>query len=111
MKYTVYSTSLGTGIVAPYAGAWIEISGDYRQHFRQSVAPYAGAWIEMITNFINFNNRFVAPYAGAWIEIITVADQKYFSIVAPYAGAWIEISDHFLCKSQHSRRSLRGSVD
>ncbi|SPF49129.1 conserved hypothetical protein [Candidatus Desulfosporosinus infrequens] len=33
------------------------------------VAPYAGAWIEISIKTIEPRSRYVAPYAGAWIEI------------------------------------------
>ena len=37
-----------TGVVAPFAGAWIEIPswGKIKELFY--VAPFAGAWIEML---------------------------------------------------------------
>ena len=77
------------------------------------VAPYTGAWIE-ITFIGGTWERFgVAPYTGAWIEIsiqcwfpqecrqshpTRVRGLKYdndttitFDLVAPYTGAWIEI--------------------
>ena len=55
------------------------------------VAPLAGAWIEIsITGFI-FNSSFVAPLAGAWIEILSAVIQYCRLPVAPLAGAWIEI--------------------
>ena len=56
--------------VAPFAGAWIEISTRSSPRSACSVAPFAGAWIE-----ITLNQRLcrlespVAPFAGAWIEI------------------------------------------
>ena len=34
--------------VAPYAGAWIEISGVNSGTSSIRVAPYAGAWIEIL---------------------------------------------------------------
>ena len=34
-----------------------------------SVAPYAGAWIEISQSNFGKNPLIVAPYAGAWIEI------------------------------------------
>ena len=34
-------------IVAPHAGAWIEIVGAMGASFDQAVAPHAGAWIEI----------------------------------------------------------------
>ena len=33
------------------------------------VAPFAGAWIEMLKNIRNNSFLAVAPFAGAWIEI------------------------------------------
>ena len=33
------------------------------------VAPLAGAWIEISVDTCAFVNFFVAPLAGAWIEI------------------------------------------
>ena len=36
---------------------------------RKIVAPYAGAWIEIFIEMILPNGNRVAPYAGAWIEI------------------------------------------
>ena len=35
------------GIVAPLAGAWIEISKTATIYFTTDVAPLAGAWIEI----------------------------------------------------------------
>ena len=34
------------------------------------VAPFAGAWIEIIFLDTTINRAIVAPFAGAWIEII-----------------------------------------
>ena len=36
-----------SAVVAPYAGAWIEISRLRRHRNGYPVAPYAGAWIEI----------------------------------------------------------------
>ena len=33
------------------------------------VAPYAGAWIEIVVILSFMRFKIVAPYAGAWIEI------------------------------------------
>ena len=33
------------------------------------VAPHAGAWIEMYTILNLYMRYFVAPHAGAWIEM------------------------------------------
>ena len=37
------------------------------------VAPYAGAWIEISIYQLWYNVGLVAPYAGAWIEIYYVS--------------------------------------
>ena len=34
-------------VVAPFAGAWIEIVIMYLCFVKENVAPFAGAWIEM----------------------------------------------------------------
>ncbi len=56
-------------LVAPLAGAWIEIF--YYQYWREVlfVAPLAGAWIEIGLVGIFLTVKSVAPLAGAWIEI------------------------------------------
>ena len=75
------------------------------------VAPYAGAWIEIYYTY-KFNQPVVvAPYAGAWIEIVRSAWSGVNAIVAPYAGAWIEIIRGKRHYWKQRRRSLRGSVD
>ena len=33
------------------------------------VAPFAGAWIEINFTYTGSNKTAVAPFAGAWIEI------------------------------------------
>ena len=77
------------------------------------VAPRAGAWIEMWLKWLDLGLGQVAPRAGAWIEIIlvevfgrcllslpvrerglksaAVTATRSSAIVAPRAGAWIEI--------------------
>ena len=37
--------------------------------YRMQVAPYAGAWIEITPIARVIKANVVAPYAGAWIEI------------------------------------------
>ena len=34
-------------VVAPFAGAWIEIDRERNVYILNSVAPFAGAWIEI----------------------------------------------------------------
>ena len=55
------------------------------------VAPFAGAWIEIINTKEYKNGQYVAPFAGAWIEIFNAKFDEIQMAVAPFAGAWIEI--------------------
>ena len=75
------------------------------------VAPLAGAWIEIKENKSNTNPVIVAPLAGAWIEIMVIIYHILRNMVAPLAGAWIEIGP--VCRREVVRggRSPRGSVD
>ena len=36
------------------------------------VAPFAGAWIEIDILYREIETHYVAPFAGAWIEILIV---------------------------------------
>ena len=57
-------------VVAPLAGAWIEISLEWTTNGqKQTVAPLAGAWIEIMTRKKTSLENLVAPLVGAWIEI------------------------------------------
>ena len=56
------------------------------------VAPFAGAWIEIqLAIRADGSLIFVAPFAGAWIEIALQSCLLWWHWVAPFAGAWIEI--------------------
>ena len=100
-------------LVAPFAGAWIEIVFRSSHFPSPPVAPFAGAWIEIIKHWVHSTvnirrtlrgcvdwNHFlyvcnihllVAPFAGAWIEIQVICIDASNRCVAPFAGAWIEI--------------------
>ncbi len=69
LKYMIQLHYQAIIIVAPRAGAWIEIGHIAASGKSGLVAPRAGAWIEM-TKLAATPSRFaVAPRAGAWIEI------------------------------------------
>ena len=114
LKYEIYQSifirheslpSRERGLKCPYTG---------NVHTGYSVAPFAGAWIEITyirqltedkevslpsrerglksEKETDFNcTDLVAPFAGAWIEIRIKSNHKTSYIVAPFAGAWIEI--------------------
>ena len=56
------------------------------------VAPLAGAWIEIEFKELLSTPDYVAPLAGAWIEIVIFPSVPFWNHVAPLAGAWIEIA-------------------
>ena len=78
-------------VVAPLAGAWIEMYMYSRYTVHQEVAPLAGAWIEIRLGGSPREICLVAPLAGAWIEITSANTLASLPTVAPLAGAWIEI--------------------
>ena len=47
LKYLRGRTDQLQRVVAPFAGAWIEILSEMQRHGIARVAPFAGAWIEM----------------------------------------------------------------
>ena len=61
-----------------------------------AVAPYTGAWIEITLPKEVIQSLLVAPYTGAWIEILLECNRSSQTLVAPYTGAWIEIDNKFL---------------
>ena len=70
MKCLGVVSTIRTNRVAPFAGAWIEITNTSGTAGGYKVAPFAGAWIEMLYHCYHSDNNTVAPFAGAWIEIV-----------------------------------------
>ena len=64
----VYDRITQRGRVAPFAGAWIEISERFKTLMDERVAPFAGAWIEISCKLVTSVSNAVAPFAGARIE-------------------------------------------
>ncbi len=60
------------------------------------VAPFAGAWIEIQDLAHMTTCPGVAPFAGAWIEIVEITDEYSEKAVAPFAGARIEKNNELL---------------
>ena len=58
--------------VAPFVGAWIEMTSTGEQTHKNNVAPFVGAWIEITVALFDANEDVVAPFVGAWIEISRV---------------------------------------
>ncbi len=47
LKWKSVTVQRSCGVVAPHAGAWIEIKKGGLQQGKDRVAPHAGAWIEI----------------------------------------------------------------
>ena len=56
-------------LVAPYAGAWIEIPVHKPDHLQGSSHPTRVRGLKSVDRERNEWQQRVAPYAGAWIEI------------------------------------------
>ena len=78
---------------------------------RMMVAPLAGAWIEIVVMAGRLEDIYVAPLAGAWIEIRFERSGFIVNRVAPLAGAWIEIASSYPVWIFDECRSPCGSVD
>ena len=78
-------------LVAPCAGAWIEISGVSLGSTYYGVAPCAGAWIEI--DRVNDVEQIVKslPARERGLKSCLRPFPHRRLIVAPCAGAWIEI--------------------
>ena len=91
-------------MVAPYAGAWIEIVPFSTRKIKSNVAPYAGAWIEIFPHA--GPRRFLPslPTRERGLKFVCVHQHIHIYLVAPYAGAWIEIRQTF--HNSHGFESL-----
>ena len=75
------------------------------------VAPLAGARIEIQGESKSPRPAGVAPLAGARIEIHNSTQSPPVAIVAPLAGARIEIHCGMILQKRIRSRSPRGSAD
>ena len=110
LKYSFFSLSL-LYLVAPYAGAWIEISLLFSLLISFMSPLMQGRGLKLLTE-PGHRGEGVAPYAGAWIEIGSRSYWCRWYTVAPYAGAWIEINlDHILFLSIFIYFNIRSSKE
>ena len=77
--------------VAPFAGAWIEISVASGNIVGAASLPSRERGLKFLFRLRCRCVLVVAPFAGAWIEIYQKNSNVITSGVAPFAGAWIEI--------------------
>ena len=101
-----------TLIVAPHAGAWIEISSQLVPAMCFAVShPTRVRGLKWDYIGYLYDDRHVAPHAGAWIEIACRPILPICRMVAPHAGAWIEIVKKLLHIGLLNGRTPRGCVD
>ena len=99
-------------MVAPLAGAWIEISENILCTSYVMVAPLAGAWIEIEKEHTRIDGtQEVAPLAGAWIEIPIPLDKSHLLKSLPSRERGLKFLHNITCFTSTSSRSPRGSVD
>ena len=79
-------------VVAPYAGAWVEIFKNTEKGVDRLSLPTRERGLKFWVNQHKIKPFLVAPYAGAWVEILLVMGFTGKKAVAPYAGAWVEIT-------------------
>ena len=75
------------------------------------VAPYAGAWIEICSAAPAFSASMSLPTRERGLKYFQRQSNAGFRQVAPYAGAWIEMAVLEIQAISKNSRSLRGSVD
>ena len=80
-------------------------------HQSRNVAPFAGAWIE-ISVYISLDFKFLSlPSRERGLKFDVPVSFNIGAFVAPFAGAWIEMGLVILILTVNMSRSLRGSVD
>ena len=81
-------------IVAPFAGAWIEIVNCPCPASSSCTSlPSRERGLKCLVISLIFWLYGVAPFAGAWIEMLFYQLSETAQSVAPFAGAWIEIEE------------------
>ena len=76
------------------------------------VAPHAGAWIEMACGSANGRGSAVAPHAGAWIEMQFYGIYPTKGRVAPPCGArGLKSLHRKKSRSEKASRPHAGRVD
>ena len=61
LKFQDSIVSASGKVVAPFAGAWIEISSELKTLYIRHVAPFAGAWIEINAPYTAFERVLSLP--------------------------------------------------
>ena len=93
LKWGVLAAINPPHLVAPLAGAWIEMRKPKGGIKTTGVAPLAGAWIEMTRRYGGLPDRDASlPSRERGLKSCVESAASISARVAPLAGAWIEIS-------------------
>ena len=79
-------------LVAPFTGAWIEISNRSLASLRATVAPFTGAWIEILPQARSRPVMSSLPSRERGLKFHEQTGFLGVLDVAPFAGAWIEMA-------------------
>ena len=110
MKYESYDAEKNGGQSLPSRERGLKSTGIDAYKNVRSVAPFAGAWIEITHSFRRSTAKSVAPFAGAWIEIVSSGSGKFAEVSLPSRERGLKLCQAVLASLQKCR-SLRGSVD
>ena len=113
MKFEQQTEDVINDIVAPHAGAWIEMALFLLIAVFSVVAPHAGAWIEILRCLVNpvlltslpmrerglkcsyaekrIGKKQSLPMRERGLKFMPQEDGRENGAVAPHAGAWIEM--------------------
>ena len=97
--------------VAPFTGAWIEMSSSKAAARTVWVAPFTGAWIEIQPGTSTPRPIRVAPFTGAWIEIFVLGWTAWNTASLPSRERGLKCDIPAQRQRQTAGRSLHGSVD
>ena len=92
MKYDIREKDMSISLVAPYAGAWIEIRICPRKAFRERSLPMRERGLKSYNAIFSPSLTQSLPMRERGLKYFKRDRCSQPAPVAPYAGAWIEIS-------------------
>ena len=98
-------------MVAPLAGAWIEIFAMLLRSQATSSLPSRERGLKFDFTIVKVENKLSLPSRERGLKSFYLNNLCRIRLVAPLAGAWIEICGCIITVAIHFGRSPRGSVD
>ena len=91
MKSSGAAHWVGPVRVAPFTGAWIEITPPHGRPAPMRVAPFTGAWIEIAPAALSEIRSWSLPSRERGLKSAERHLPNHCVFVAPFTGAWIEM--------------------